>query len=227
MDTETIKKNLSASFDILKDSWKIYKEAITLCIAEMMKYDGELAINMWLYILKKNKVLLVTDDGTNQLISDIIDMMLDVRYNNSQRTDELLVNDIVPYMLKKSEILDIIFGKACCTDTSSFNSFLRTTSMCFSYILILGDSDIITHLLKLLYSNMRIKGFSPGIFIYETMEELDVALYNQKAPYNSLRKDIADALMYSLDNIQNPLLKAECTVFTISLIQLCSDKHIL
>ena len=58
MNKDLIKKNLSDSFDIIKDNWTIYSDAITLSIAEILEYDSGMAMDMWLYIHDKNKSLL-------------------------------------------------------------------------------------------------------------------------------------------------------------------------
>lgn len=53
MDNHLVIHSLTESFGIIKDSWATKRNAIIDCIVETEKYDGDLAMDMWLYILKK------------------------------------------------------------------------------------------------------------------------------------------------------------------------------
>ncbi|MBQ6378128.1 MAG: hypothetical protein IJJ56_04970 [Prevotella sp.] len=224
MNTELIKKNLADSFDVLKDSWEQYCDAITLCIAEMMKYDGEMAIEMWLYILEKNKALLASDIGTKKLIPEIIDKMYHIRYDYLSRREEIFLNEIIPCMLHREEILTFIFGKAHCAGAEKDDIF-GTTLLCFAYILLIGNNEVVMRIMESLYSNKRMIGLSTGEFLYQATELLKDMFSDKDIPYDSLGLDKRDTLMRSLDYINDPLLKAECTVSIITLIQLCTDKN--
>lgn len=219
MDAETIKKNLVESFDIIKDSWGQYYDDITLCIAEMMKYDGGIAIEMWLYILEKNKALLASDIGTKKLIPDIIDKMYHVRPDYLSHMEETFLNDIIPSMLNRPEILDFIFGKAHCAGAEKYDS-LGATPLCFAYILLIANSEVVMQIMRSLYSNKRMKGLTVCDFINQAAELLEDEFSDEDMPYDTLRTGIKDVLILSLDYIQDPLLKAECTISIITLISL-------
>ena len=50
MDKDTVIRNLCDAFETIKDSWETKKDAIINCIVETELYDGDLAMDMWLYI---------------------------------------------------------------------------------------------------------------------------------------------------------------------------------
>lgn len=218
MDT-VIKKELVDTFEKIKDSWELYRDSITLCIAEMMKYDSGMAIEMWLYILEKNKALLATDVGTKELIPDIIEKMYEIRDDYLSHIEEIFLNEIIPSMLNRPEILDVIFGKAHCAGAEKYDS-LGETPLCFAYILLIGNSEVVMRIMKSLYSNKRMKGLSVGEFINQATELLEDELSDEDMPFDSLRTEIKEVLMLSLDYIQDPLLKAECTILIIVMIGL-------
>lgn len=51
MDNSFIIQSLADAFETIKDSWATKRNAIIDCIVETEKYDGDLAMDMWLYIL--------------------------------------------------------------------------------------------------------------------------------------------------------------------------------
>lgn len=53
MNNEIILQSLKESFEILKDSWETRNEAIVNCIVETEAIDGDMAMDMWNYILEK------------------------------------------------------------------------------------------------------------------------------------------------------------------------------
>ena len=216
MNKDLIKRNLSDSFDIIKDNWTVYRDAITLSIAEMLKYDGCMAMDMWLYVLRKNKALIKTDSGVKKLIPEIIEKMVEVRYDHISLTEDIYLNEIIPNMLDKPEILKCIYNEAFCAGVEEFD-IMETTPTCLAYIILMANSDTVIEVMNYLYSNKRMKKVSIGKFLEMTIEALDEMLSDEDMPFHDMKPNIKDTLLRSLNYITDPVTKAECNVMLISL----------
>ena len=216
MNKDLIKKNLSDSFDIIKDNWTVYRDAITLSIAEMLKYDGCMAMDMWLYVLRKNKALIKTDSGVKKLIPEIIEKMVEVRYDHISLTEDIYLKEIIPNMLDKPEILKCIYNEAFCAGVEDFD-IMETTPTCLAYIILMANSDTVIEVMNYLYSNKRMKKVSIGKFLEMTIEALDEMLSDEDMPFHDMKPNIKDTLLRSLNYITDPVIKAECNVMLISL----------
>ena len=216
MNKDIIKKNLSDSFDIIKDNWMVYRDAITLSIAEMLKYDGCKAMDMWQYVLKKNKALIKTDSGAKQLIPAIIEKMIEVRYDFISLTDDIYINDIIPNMLNKPDVLKCIYNEAFCAGVEEFD-IMETTPTCLAYIILLANSDTVIEVMNYLYSNKRMKRVSIGKFLEMTIDALNEKFSDEDMPFHNMKPEIKETLLRSLNYIVDPVIKAECNVMLISL----------
>ena len=226
MEKEIIRQELIDSFDRLKDSWDLNRHAITLCIAEMLKYDGGLSMDMWLYVLKKNEDLLSKRIEAINLIPLVIEKMTEVRehYEYLARMDDVYLNEIIPDMLDKPEILEIIFGKAYCAGTTWHNII----PSCLAYILLVSNTDSVKQILNHLYNNKRLKGNSQNKRLRESISDffsvtsnvLENLFADDDIPFKSLKQEIKESIVSSLDNIKDPLLKAEYTISLLPITQL-------
>lgn len=186
MNKDLIKKNLSDSFDIIKDNWAVYSDAITLSIAEMLKYDGCMAMDMWLYILRKNIDLIKTDSEAKKLIPEIIEKMIEVRYDHISLTEDIYLNEIIPSMLDKPEILKCIYGEAFCAGVEEYD-IMETTPTCLAYIILMANSDTVIEVMNNLYSNERMTTVSIGKFLEMTIEALDEMLSDNDMPFHDMK----------------------------------------
>ena len=121
MGNDIVLQSLTEAFEIIKDSWESKKEAIINCIVEAEKYDGDLAMDMWLYILNKEGEHFF-DDGSRyiyfgrnikfeQCIGDIFKAFF-YTYEENESPHlmcKVLFDHIVPYLIKKDKLLEILF----------------------------------------------------------------------------------------------------------------------
>lgn len=133
MDNHLVIQSLTESFGIIKDSWATKRNAIIDCIVETEKYDGDLAMDMWLYILKKEgeyqsdyvgkNVFFGSDIKFRQCIGDVFKAFFE-KYEDSESPRlmcRVLFDHIVPHIVKKDELLEILFQRSdnmgYCTET--------------------------------------------------------------------------------------------------------------
>lgn len=120
MNNKVILQSFKESFEVLKDSWAAKKSAIIDCIVETEQYDGDLAMDMWLYILEKEGAY-VRDDGTKTIdisYTKMKDCIGDVfsafyykyeEYESPRLMCKVLFRHIIPYIIKKEKFFYILF----------------------------------------------------------------------------------------------------------------------
>ena len=121
MDNNIVLQGLTESFEIIKDSWETKKEAIINCIVETEKYDGDLAMDMWLYILNKEGEHICKDGskfvffGNNDKMEECIGNVFKAffykyeEYESPSLMCKVLFEHIVPHIIKKDKLLEILF----------------------------------------------------------------------------------------------------------------------
>ena len=142
MDNHLVIHSLTESFGIIKDSWATKRNAIIDCIVETEKYDGDLAMDMWLYILKKEGecqsdqlgkyVWFGLNEKFKQCIGDIFKAFYEEYegYESPSLMCKVLFDQIVPHIIKKEELLEILFARS--TNMGYFSEIYYTTSSSFS-----------------------------------------------------------------------------------------------
>ena len=145
MENEIIIKNLIESFEVLKDSWTTKRDAIIDCIVETEKYDGDLAMNMWLYILEKEGVF-ISDDGTTTIffvdpklkecIGDVFEAFYYKYedYKSPRLMCKVLFHHITPYIIQNERILRIMFECSCNMGYCDIYSFFKKSRYENKYI---------------------------------------------------------------------------------------------
>ena len=120
MDNHLVIQSLTESFGIIKDSWATKRNAIIDCIVETEKYDGDLAMDMWLYILEKEGEF-IRDDGMITVYlydTKMRDCIGDVfrafyykyeEYESPRLMCKVFFHHIIPYIIQKERILKILF----------------------------------------------------------------------------------------------------------------------
>lgn len=219
MSDNIIVKSFVDSFDILKTKWSSKRDAISLCISEMTKYDCDIAFDMWLYILKNNSDLLNKERDSEYLVSDLIEKMVETlmsRYDADE--NEIFIKDIIPRMQNRQEILSQIFGNTYCAGArrSSFNDYMPK---CLAYMLLVANPDVIINIMKLMSSNKYMKDITIGTFVMRSIAELKSIMEdNDISNKYSVTSDIKMALLNSLDLVRNSTEKAECNIAVLSIV---------
>lgn len=219
MNDDIIVRSLVDSFEILKSKWSSKRNAISLCISEMTKYNCDIAFDMWLYILKNNSDLLKQKMNVDFLVSDLIDKIVDTlmpRYDADE--NEIFIKEIVPRMLNRQEILSLIFGNTYCAGARS-SSFRDYMPKCFAFMFLVANPDVIINIMKLMNSNKYMKDVTVGTIVMRSIEELKSIMEdNDISNKYSVTSDIKMALLNSLDLVRDSTEKAECTIAVLSIV---------
>lgn len=219
MNDKIIVRSLVDSFEILKTKWSSKRDAISLCISEMTKYDCDIAFDMWLYILKNNSDFLKKERDSEFLVSDMIDKMVETLMSkNNVDEKEAFIKEIIPRMLNRQEILSLIFGNTHCAGANSslFNDYMPK---CFAYMFLVANPDVISNIMKLMSSNKYMKDITIGTFVMRSIKELKTIMEDDDIGNNySVTSDIKMELLSSLDLVKNSTEKAECTVAVLSIV---------
>ena len=142
--------------------------------------------------------------------------MIEVRYDNMTYTDDIYLNEIIPHMLDKPDILKCIFCDAFCAGVEEYD-MMETTPKCLAYIILVANSDTVIEVMKYLYSNKRMTKVSIGKFVEMTIGALDEKLSDEDLDFKDMKPNIKDTLLRSLNYIKDPVIKAECNIMLISL----------
>lgn len=223
MNNDIIIQSLTESFEILKDSWSTKKEAIINCIVETELYDGSLAMDMWLYILKKNEKLLDSEEQTKCLVYDVIKRFYNKheRYCNTELVCKVLIEHIAPHIIHKEDLIYEIFGNAYnagYVDDGAFAHFSNYIPMLIACIFLQENAKIVSLLMKYLSQNKNMKDVSIGKLLIDANGFIEV-IQRYEEKFQRLYKvtpQVKDALLSSLDVIQDPEIKAECTIAILS-----------
>ena len=146
MNKDLIQQGLIESFNKLKDNWDVYFETISLCIAEMLKYDGEMAMDMWHYILKKNENSLSTEEGKRYLLLYVINKIDEMRHHKLHVFDDECHKVVASSIIGKPELLKYIFEKLY------FAGFMTNisgiTPIWLAYIILLAPADTVKNVVN-------------------------------------------------------------------------------
>lgn len=219
MNNDIIIQSLTESFEVLKDSWSTKKEAITNCIVETEVYDGSLAMDMWLYVLKTNEQLLDSQEQTNGLVYDVLNRFYEKheRYSNTQYKCKAIIEHVATHIIHNENLLFEIFGNAYNAgyDKNSWSDFIPILIAC---ILLQGNARVVSLLMDYLSNNKRMKDLSVGQLLIKANEYIE-SIQKHKEDFTQsyeVTPQVKEALLSSLDTIKEPEIRAECTIAIIS-----------
>ena len=219
MNDNIIVKSLVDSFEILKKKWSSKRNAISLCISEMTKYNSDIAFDMWQFILKDNSELLCKERDSEHLVSDLIGKMVETlmsRYDVDE--NEAFIKEIIPRMQNHQDILSLIFGNTYCAGARSI-TFIDYMPKCFAYMFLVANPNVIRNIMKLMSSNKYMKDITIGTFVMRSITELKSILEEDDIGNNySVTSDIKMELLSSLDLVKDSTERAECNVAVLSIV---------
>lgn len=254
MDKDTVIRNLCDAFETIKDSWETKKEAIIDCIVETEIYDGDLAMDMWLYILNKEGEHISSYDGVKYFyfgfsndVEYCIGNVFKAFFHKYEEYElpiymcKVLFEHIVPHIIKKDRLLEILFEKShnmsYCTDIMGSgypyslehykNEFIPALIACIFLI----DNPLVSQ--KIMNNMIN----NTNYLDWESIESVDYTyfsvgkliriskkyiqtVYKCKEDYNwnyKITKRVKDALLSCVDRIEYAKNRAECTIEIISL----------
>lgn len=206
MDNNIIKQTLLASFEALKDSWSTKKEALIKCIVYTEKYDGDMAMNMWLYLLQKNEKNIHNDED---FVYNVLSSFCE-EYDNYTET---IFSYVVPHLIKNSKLIELIFGQ---TKNSGTKYNLLFISDCIAGFILSDEPDIVYHIMTLLSNNKYLTDVTIGRILLQASNEVTNRIKNGEKD-KKVSVATKEALLSSLDLIKDKKERAECSIAIISL----------
>ena len=228
MNNDIILQSLTEAFEIIKDSWETKKEAIINCIVETERYDGSLAMDMWLYILQCHMPI-VTQEDSNSFVDDVLDRFLRKHEETDTMSGEhecrAFLNHVAPHLIKKEELIISIFGNTYnagyrCYPNLEWDEILTPrAAVCVSCILLLGNAHIVDLLIKSLAQNELMFEISMGHILLRANKYIEYICRNENefGKKYAVSTEVKEALLKSLQYIKDKEERAECTIAFLSM----------
>lgn len=228
MENDIILQSLTESFEIIKDSWESKKETIINCIVETEQYDGGLAMDMWLYILQKN-IPIITQKDADSFVDDVLDRFLRKHEGTDTMSGEhecrAFLNHVVPHLIKNEELIKLIFGNTYnagykCYPNLEWDDILTPrAAVCVTCIMLLGNSHVVELLIKSLAQNELMFEISMGHILLRANKYIEYICRNEDkfGKKYTVSAEVKEALLESLQYIENKEKRAECTIAFLSL----------
>ena len=219
MSDDFILQSLIKAFEVLKDSWSTKSEVITKCIVETEVYDGDVAMDMWLYILKKNRKELGEKDVAEKCVHNVLDKF---EAQNRYKYDEwssvfkyrVELDHIVPYMIKKPEMIKLIFGEAAILG-DYYPDHLVPSLM--AGIFLENKPQIASFITEVLAKNKKLIDITIGD-LFRKAFELIGEVYDDSDinELYALSPEVKKAIFSSFDLVEDQKEKADCIITIMS-----------
>lgn len=232
MNTEIFKQTLIESFETLKDSWVGNEDILATCVVEVSKYDSDLALDMWLYLLNANTNILLSSYKAPEITTDI---MYKWHSKNSNSGNYFLdecktVNEsFLPFIDRHEDILNMWFGN---TINAGFGGTHKEFSPIILACLLLSKSPkIVSSVLQHLVNNSNMQDVSIGKLLAEVQVYFRLIIRNDLDRLYRLDASTKEVLVSVSSWSCNPMKRAELSIGLLSLIadndeQLEKDKEI-
>ena len=204
MNNNVKKQVLIESFEIIKDCGSSKRKALTRCISNMEEYDGDIAMNMWQYILQSNIEELHYDDS---FVSDLLREFRDKIKNSFESFWEGITIRLTPLIIKNDILLDIIFGQ-----TKNCGNIYETP-YCIAGIILNDRPDIVYRVIDLMNNNPYIE---EECSISQLLcEAYDIILNN--ITNQEISNATKEALLSGIQLLKDKKERAECNIYFSSL----------
>ena len=203
MKKELIIQNLCSAFEVIKDSWETRKESICKCITGMVRYDPNIAMDMWLYILNSHKDSLRTEDGSRTYIDSVCRCL----YNDiGDSSDSESAKAVYKSIFNNHGLYSILFGDACFSNNFSYQHDF--CEHCLKWYLTEKKPDNLMDVLKCLNSNNNFVDYTVGLVITRAINHL-----NEEIKISPKSQEI---LLSCIEFINDPNDRAEITIAALS-----------
>ncbi len=220
MNKEIILQSLTESFEALKESWELNKESIVDCIFETEKYDGNVAMDMWLYILRNNSQQLKSKEAIEDLIVKVLYKFRSEyeRWAGDYYVVRAMLYHIVPYMINNHELMKIIFKE-------TINAGICDTYMdccvpaCIAGIFLFNKPESVKFLMNQLVNNEYLIDISLGELMRKTCDCVK-SVYDNIDEFKKKYKvtnQIKEILLNFINTMTNKEDRAKCTIAFLSI----------
>lgn len=219
MNKDIILQSLTESFEALKDSWELNKESIIDCIFETEKYDGNVAMEMWLYILSNNSTQLISKELVEDLIVKVLyKFRIDYeRWSGDYYDVRAMLYHIVPYMINNYELMRTIFKD---TINAGFcDTFHDCIPACIAGIFLINKPESVKFLMNQLVNNEYLIDISLGELMRKSCDCVK-SVYNNIDEFKKKYKvsnQTKEILLNSINSMSNKGDRAKCTIAFMSI----------
>ena len=223
MNNEIIKQTLIDSFEVLKDSWDKKKDALIHCIVETEVYDGDIAMSMWQYILKKNQNKIINKEDSQDLISKVLKRFCEKYYGYYRQYSgpediRTMLDHVAPHIVHNEELIKLLFEKAYNVGYISSYVFFEEVSCLIASIFLQDSYSAVQTLIKSLANNKNMIDVSIGMVLRDTSKYLEkVSSNSELSELYSVTPEIKELLIDSLNLIKDAEERADCTITFLSL----------
>ena len=223
MNNEIILQSLTEAFEVLKDSWDTKKDALIHCIVETEVYDGEIAMSMWQYILQKNQSKIKNKEDSQDLISKVLNRFCEKYYGYyrqySGREDiRTMLDHVAPHIIHNEELIRLLFEKAYNVGYSGSYVYFEKISCLIASIFLQNSYSAVQTLIKSIAYNKNMVDVSIGMVLRDTSKYLEeVSSNSELSELYSVKPEIKELLINSLNLIKNAEDRADCTITIMSL----------
>lgn len=206
MNKDIIIRNLCDAFEVIKDSWETRKEAICRCITGMVKYNPDIAMDMWLYIIYSHRASIHTEEGCKIYIDGSVcqSIYCDVGDGSYERGTKPVYKSV----FKNKELYSILYGEAFYS--CDFIFYPEFCEYCLAWYMTEYKPDNLKDVLILLSKNKNMKDYTMGLVITRAIGILRVI---EKAISERSR----EILLSCVDYIEDKNDRAEITIAALSI----------
>lgn len=215
MNNEIIKQSLVEAFEVLKDSWETKSDAIVNCIVETEGYDGNLALDMWCYILQNNS------DAIAHLPLYSVIRRFGEKYAN-WTTKEDYCKIILEHILIHANIetfVSLAFEKNMCGSDKYDNNSVDFQLALTASILLMDSPQIVTIMIRSLSHNKKFTDNQIGKLLTESQYYVE-AVRKHISDFDidyKVTDAVKEALISSNNLLQEKESRAECIVAILSM----------
>ena len=172
---------------------------------------------------------IITQEGANSLIDDVLDRFLKKNevndFSSGENRCRAILNHVAPYLIKNEELIKAIYGNTYnagykCYPNLEWDDILTINSaVCVACILLLGNSHVVEVLIKSLAQNKLMYEIPMGHLLLRANKYVEYICRNDYIFDHkySISPEVKEALIKSLGYIEDKTERAECTIAFLSL----------
>ena len=217
MDDDFILQSLIKAFEVLKDSWSTKSEVITKCIVETEVYDGDVAMDMWLYILQKNRKELGEKDFAEKCVHNVLakfEVLNRKQYDEWSSEYRVVLDHVAPYIIKSPELIKLIFGETAISGDYYPDHLVPSL---IAGILLENKPQIVSCVINALAHNKKLTDVTIGDLLrkaYKLIEDVyDDSDINDLYVFSP---EVKKAILSSIDLVEDQKEKADCIITLLS-----------
>lgn len=216
MDNNIIMRSMLEAFEIIKDSWPIKKDSIIRCIVETEVIDGNLAMDMWRYILEKNLILLKDKNENAHFVDDVI-LGFNAKYESHPTPVNMcktIYNHIAKHLVQNDNLIKILFGNLINAGYSGQHYWVESEPSepipaLLACMISQNCARSIPVFMKSISGNVKMEDISLGELLLKSNYYLDGITIRWSSSHFYLSDDVKGNLLNCLDLISDKNDRAE------------------